>query len=482
MKKTILSFLMLVSLLVLLILSTNAQQQRLGIRPQEIILDDANPSKPIEAYCFDRHVNINKGEFNYKYLQSDDSAITVKANGKTYSYSEAIGSIIEVVGRTRNKTNDPADLVIEIKKLISGQVTINVGKTAVFRDAEGTYDNQKALEVLNSADTKTYRDNIQNAIWAADVDRSRLESLGYKSKDEFLEKNRLSKENTSEEQISVLLEKEETTLIKDFEDIYLMDIFHLSRKTVKSVSDNIERLQNIYGVKVTGKFGPDVAKLLQRYKQEYLPELDELKIYSNKSQSFVFKAKSVIGDNKAYTFYTPLGAFRENDTETLKYVITLLSFIRGGVGKEKNMILELPSKQKEAGFKTTLNNDSITYLKGDSEVIENYFSGGNVTKFVSESPIKRTKDGYNKTLTYETEDLPTNQKMTVSARLKLTVMNFVRSFKLSCEDVILNRKRNVSSIASEARKASGSVTLGFEVGKIEIIKLFPENPFEINAE
>src|SRR5207302_4371211 len=99
MKKLI--FLLLASLvsIILSVFPAYAQHQRLGIRPQEIVLDAEKPSKPVEAYCFDRHVIIGKS-YDYRFLQTDGSAVQVIVGKKNYSLSNAIKEgKIQVHGR-----------------------------------------------------------------------------------------------------------------------------------------------------------------------------------------------------------------------------------------------------------------------------------------------------------------------------------------------------------------------------------------------
>jgi len=451
-----------------------AQRQRLGIRPQEIVLDTEKPSKPVEAYCFDRHVIIDKS-YDYRHLQTDGSAVQVIVGKKNYSFSNAIKEgVIKVSGRPGNKTKGEAELVIEITKLVPDLVTIKVAKASVFRDTPGTYKNQKALDLLNSVNTNG-RESIQTAIWEKDRDRSRLESLGYRSKDDFLKIHKLSS-NTSDDQISEALKAEEDTLVRTFEAVHIYA--RRDDTPVQSVSDNIRRLQELYGVQETGVFGDDVIRLFKKYAVEHLPAVKETIDLSHASGSSVIRVKSVIGDDQVYTVYGWFGAFRTDKIDELRGIVSSLSKENKGMFLD----LEFPSPEKIEAFTTSMNianSPSVTMIEGTTPgAKEKFFDSGKVTKLVSSSPVIKTKEGFRSTLTYKTETAVTNQKMTVTARVRQTATKFIQTFRS-----LVNGKRNASSIVSEARRVSGSVTLGFdEVGRIRIIKLFREKSFGMAAE
>lgn len=479
MKKSIFLLLASCASIFLSVFSSYAQHQRLGIQPQEIVLD-AKDSKLVEAYCFDRHVIIDDNTYDYRYLQTDESAIQVFVGGKRYSFSKAIEeNKIKVSARPGDKSKGEPEIVIEIRKLVPDRVIVNVAKTSVFRDAPGTYKNQKALDILNSLNassgtTSIDRQSIQDPIWTADIDRTRLESLGYKSKDDFLTIHRLSR-NTPDDRISAILEAEEDALIERFEAVY---IFASRNDTqVQSVSDNIRNLQQLYGVKETGVYGDDVNALLNRYVREYLPVVKEVAKLSLASDSYLLRVKSVIGDDRLYTVYTPFGAFRLNNIGEMTEFISDLSKDNKGIFLD----LEFPSPEKVEAFRTSLNianNNSVTMIEGTPAARGKFFNSGNVTEVVSSSPVEGSQDVYRSTLTYKTETEPINQEVTVAAKVKQTVVKFVQTFRS-----LVNGKRNVASIASEARRKSGSVTLGFgEVERIHIIKLFPNRLVEVAAE
>jgi hypothetical protein len=454
-----------------------AQHQRLGIRPQEIVLDAEKPSKPVEAYCFDRHVIIDRS-YDYRHLQTDGSAVKVIVGKKNYSFSNAIKEgVIEVRGRPGDKKKGEAELVIEITKLVPDVVTVRVAKTSVFRDTPGSYKNQKALDTLNSINASTGTMNaggqsIQDLIWQTDIERSRRESLGYKSKDDFLKIHKLSS-NTSDDQISAALKIEEDALIRNFEAVYIYA--RRDDTPVQSVSDNIRRLQQLYGVQETGVFGDDVIRLFKKYELEHLPTVKETIDLSHASGSYVVRVKSVIGDDQVYTVYGRFGAFRADNADELREVISSLSINNKGMFLD----LEFPSPEKIEAFRTSMNianSPTVTVIEGTTPGAKGeFFNSGKVTKLVSSSPVIRAKEGFRSTLTYKTETVVTNQKMTVTARARQTAMKFVQTFRR-----LVNGRRNVSSIVSEARRVSGPVTIGFdEVRRIRIIKLFGDKSFRV---
>ncbi len=467
MKKLLLVLLAAFASICLSAVPSYSQHQRLGIRPQEIVLDAEKPSKTVEAYCFDRHVVIDDA-YDYRHLHTDGSAVKVIVGKKTYSFSNAIKEgVIKVSGRPGDQRKGEPQLVIEITKLVPDAVTVRVAKATVFRDQPGTYKNQKALDALSATNVSAGRQGTQDLIWEADLERSRLETLGYKSKDDF----RKSHANASDDQLSANLKRDEDALIQRFEAAHIF-----ARRTdtrIQSASDNVRSLQQLYGVKETGVFGDDVNALFKRYEMEYLPSVRETVNLSRASNSYVLKVKSTIGDDKLYTVYTPFGVFRSNNTDALTQLISALS------NRDKGIFLDLefPSREKIDGFITTFNvasRPSVTMIEGTPAAKDRFFNSGNVTRLVSSSPAIKTQGGFGSTLVVKTDQAVVNQKVTVTAKARRTVTKFVRTFRS-----LINGKRNVPSIASEARRVSGSVALGFEVHRIQIIRRSPEKFVEV---
>jgi hypothetical protein len=468
MKKIILSLLILLSALVVPFYAQ--QKQRLGIKPQKINLEgEANTSAKIEAYCFDRHIVIDKA-YDYNYLHTDKNAVRVTVGDKEYSLPEAISAgKIRVTGRPGNKGE--SDLIIEITKLTAEKVTVNVEKVSVFRNMPGTYDNRNALNRLSAADSSQSRQDLQDSIWESDIDRMRLESLGFKSIAEFQKKFGLSDSNAFDAQTSALLAEKERALIRFFEQNYLS--FPRTDTKVKSVADNIERLEEIYELEQTGVYSPLIATLFESYRKEHLPKIRELRTFSAELKSYVFRIEPSYGVKNSYTFYSPLGAFKLKNTKEVTDTLSAWS----ERFEEIYVSLEGFSPEQAEGLKTSLNIHSVNMLRNDSTKGK-FFLTGEVTQFVSSSPVVKIGSEYRSTLVYKTVKVETNQKMNVTARLRQTVSKFIQSFKS-----LATQKRSLPSIVSEARKASGSVKLGFgEFGEIEIIELLREKSFELNAE
>jgi hypothetical protein len=471
MKKIISSWLILLSIMSLLVVSSFAQKQRLGIRPQKITLDgEKYTSVNVEAYCFDRHILIDKPT-DYSYLHTDESAVRVFVGAQEYTLPAAINAgKIKIIGRP-GKTGEP-DLIIEIVKLVPDKVIVVIENVSVFRDVPGVYLNRSALNVLNSADSSQNRQSIQDNIWVADINRSRLQSLGYKSIEEFQQKFGLPVSKYFDPQTAAKLEVEENALIRRFEQNYLG--VTRSDTKVKSVADNIERL----GQKYEGKEAPGlisgVSPLFEKYLREHVTVIRELGKSSSESGSYVLRVEPLYGSENLYTFYSPFGVFRLKDTKELTEVLTAWS----EKGREIYVYLAGFTPEKAEGLKTSMNINAINLLKNDS-IRGRFFSLGTVAEVVSDSPVTKIGNEYSSTLVYKVVEVTTAQKMTVRAKLRNTVSKFVQSFK-----GLVNGKRSLPSIAGQARKASGgSVKLEFgELGEIEIIKLFRKNSSELNIE
>lgn len=391
-KYILLSFIWVVTMF-LIVPGVSAQHQRLGIPPQEISLS-GNSSEKVTAYCFDRHVLID-ASYDYGNLHTDKSAIQIIAGGKTYSFEQAIAQrVIEVRGGPGNK--DEPSLVIGFTNLKPYSVLIKVKKGSVFNDAPGSYANTNSLNILNKIPPQKLAFTIkikqqyqteQNAIWGADVDRPRLESLGYSSPRQFQRKFGLTETGTFDPPTRAKLEEEETSLRNRFEKVFLKA--RRSDTDIQLVSDNIGRLQRLYGKPVTGKFDSEVETLFEKYSQI----IEDCKLFSDASGSYVLRVESAIGDQELYTIYTPVGVYQQNISWINENVSALSK-----LGKDVYLDLSFPSFEKTEAFRTSLNFESTTFVEGSREAKGRFFSTETVEN-VSASPVVRTEDGYSSTLT-----------------------------------------------------------------------------------
>jgi hypothetical protein len=431
----------------------------------------------VPAYCFDRHVLVDN-TYNYGNLHTDKTAIQVIAGGRTYSFDQAIAQrIIEVWGGVGNP-GEPS-LVIGFTNLTSGPVLIKVKKGSVFNDAPGRYSNTNSLNILNgiparklaaTTDVKRQYQTEQNAIWGADVDRARLESLGYSSPRQFQRKFGLTETGTFDQPTKAKLAEQETSLRNRFERVFLQA--PRNDTDIQMVSDSIGRLERLYGKPVTGKFTAEVETLLESYTLEHLPKITEYRRHSTSSNSYVFKVESPIGSLDLYTIYTPLGVYKQNISWINENVAALSKS-----GKEVFLDLSFPSFEKAEAFRTSLNFESTTFVEGNREAIGRFFSTEAIENS-SASPVVRTENGHSSKITYSIVETKAKEKMTVSAKLKVTVTKFISTFKQ-----LANGKKSLPSIVSEARRQSGSVTLDFgEFGKMRLIKLLREKSREIVVE
>lgn len=458
MKKNILLLSILIGLLFTLNLPIYGQKQRLGIKPQQINLRDGAPTAVIEAYCFDRHILIDKA-YNYQYLQTSAAGLVVTAKGKNYTVAQAIkNKIIEITGRLGVQAENEAVLVIEIKKLVPGNVLVNVKKTSVFRDTPGVYSNQRALTGLSTQGT--YKE-IQEAVWHADVDRMRLETLGYKSIREFQTKNKLQKTGTFNKATKEALEAEEGALIEKFKDAEVPGA--RTGTDVHSAADYIIKLQEINDRPKTGVLPPDLPLLLEKFKTDHRPVIRDLNAAYLKSRSYIFRIESLTAQREAYEVHYPFGVFRTSDTK-------LLARIASAYSKDGNAVyfeLKFPSREKIEAFKMSINTGTEIYIEATPAARNKFFSAGIVEAVTSESSTVKAGSEFSKTVKFKTRLLDAEQKMTIRAKIKETVATFADRFKS-----FVSGTRSLPAVVAEAKKSVGPLTLEFdEINQIEIFEL-----------
>lgn len=479
MKKTILSLLILGSTTFLFVFSAYAQKQRLGIVPQEIILDGGKTSANVEAFCFDRHIIID-ASYDYKYLQTDESAVRVVVGDKNYSLSEAIKQkVIKVTGRPGVK-NEP-DLVIEITKLVPETVLVKVEKASVFRDTPGTYKNQKALNVLNSIEPsggqrRVNSQAIQDTVWMADVDRARLESLGYKSIEEFQRKNNLPETNTFDARTSTKLEAEERALIKRFEDVGLDG--SRSETSVQSVSDYIRLFEKKAGIKETGIFNSEVRSLFEKFEpgaKVDFANTRELYQFSQDSVATVWRVKSSVGGENFYSLYSSYGKLYEgNDISEITRIVAERADYLKALGLKFYLDLDFPSAEKGIALKTSLRLSDLTFIEAQSEAKIAFFTSRQPVEIISTTNPTLSRGEWSQDI-----NLNANRKITAIAKVKSVVVKFVGTFRS-----LIGENQSLAYIVNQSREASGSLKVIFtdQYRKSHVVELFRNELPEVNAE
>jgi hypothetical protein len=459
MKKNILLLSILIGLLFTFNLSIYGQKQRLGIKPQQINLRDGAPTAVIEAYCFDRHVFIDKA-YNYGNLQTNAAGVVVTAKGKNYTVAQAVkNKIIEITGRPGVEAKNEAVLVIEIKKLVAGNVLVNVKQTSVFRNTPGSYSTQKALTTL-ATKTGTY-DEIQNKVWFDDVDRMRLETLGYKSIRVFQTKNKLTRTGTFNKQTKDALEAEEAALIKKFADAGVQG--KRTDTPVQSLSDYVNIVQDVNNREQTGVFSADLLPLLENFKIDHRPISRDLAVAYQKSRSYIFRIESLTGKREAYEVHHPYGVFRTSDTKLVAEYVSGYSKIADAVYLE----LKFPSREKIDAFKASINTGTEIYIEATPAARNKFFSTGIVDAVTSESSTVKAGNEFSKTVKFKARLLEGEQKMTIRAKIKETVATFADRFKS-----FVSGNRTLPTVVAEAKKTLGPLTLEFdEINQIEIFEL-----------
>lgn len=495
MKKHLLSCLISAISILLTLLPIQAQHQRLGISPQSIInLNAKKSSVKIEAFCLDRHKIID-GIYDYNYVLTQDSGVVVTIGRRKLSLQKAIDEKLIKVNSLLSRIEFDSGIGLEFVNLTKLPMTIKIINSLAMGETPGQFSNSAVLNALKTPKPK------QDTIWESDIDRVRLESLGYKSVEEYQKEKNLPL-NSFDEITTSRLKEDESSLIKRFEAIGL--VVNRNDTSVRSASDNIRQFQREAGIKETGIFSPDVRIIFERVekfvKYDY-PIINELREYNtNLESSFVLRVKPSSENENFYSVYSELGKeYEGNKVSEISSLVSLLS------QKYGNVILDLdfPSTTKSEAFKSSFDIAQIksrfSFFEGKPAARNALFSNKKDFEIDSITDLTLDNENYSSTIALKSTepiDKDKSWKIKAASKLKETVTKFTDAFKSIFHRVKQsppNEKLSVSSIIEKARRVdsdlSGNktaleVTISFidEFGEIHTAKIRPGNPVEKTGE
>lgn len=479
---------------------TYGQHQRLGISPQPTIyLTTKNPSKEVEAFCLDRHKIID-GSYDYNYVLTSDSKKTVTVGKRSLSLQEAINEKLIKVKSLLSRSDFGSGIGLKFELQLASEinskspVTIKIRDSLAMGENPGKFNNFSVLEALRKPklDIENASKTKQDEIWELDIDKSRLESLGYNSVREFQREKNLPL-NGFDPLTKTKLKEEEDALIARFEAVGLN--YSRSDTSVKSVSDNIDFFQTrILGIKenITRVFSSDVRQKFEKYERFDFPIIRELKEYNTDlDSSLVLRVKSEIGQENLYTVYSHFRIEYEGNSAS-----EINNFISRIFPRFGNVILDLdfPSQEKANGFKSSIEiaqiKTRVTFFEGKPEARKVFFSPNKTFEIDTiTKPVLENKNYSVTTVLKSTEPAEINKSWKIKAisKIKGTVVKFTSAFK-----TIIQRKekQSLANIVSKARKidsankSDSEITINFidEFGEKHTIKIFSGKSVVVTTE
>ncbi|MGC2237740.1 MAG: hypothetical protein WA584_16370 [Pyrinomonadaceae bacterium] len=502
MKKTLLF--LISSLTIFLFISPSyAEHQRLGISPQPTIYLTAEKSSvEVEAFCLDRHKIID-GEYIYNYVLTSDSKTIVIAGERRLSLQQAIDEqIIRILGRSGRGKVFGSRIGLVFFGLKDFPITIEIQDSLAMGESAGKFNNSSILEILKKPkpNLESGSEVKQDEIWEADIDRSRLESLGYNSVEEFQKEKNLSQTGIFDSLTKTTLKEEEAALVERFEAVGLDSPRNDTK--VKSVSDNIRKFQKqTLNEKIqAGIFSSDVRTRFEKYVEDDFPITKEVKKYtSTLDNTLVLIIKSETGQENLYKVYSQ---FRK-EFEANK-VSEINNFFSGIYPRFENvyLILDFPSQAKADAFKSSVEIARIKsraiFFEGKSEARDVLFSDKTIFEIETVTkPVRKNKNYFTNTDLEATRSNEINKswiittvskvKIKAISKLKTTVVKFTDAFKALIER---KEKRSLANIVNEARKIDSKNKTKMEIrinyidefGEIHIVKIFFGKVVEVEAD
>lgn len=491
MKKSISLLSITLGIIFLFAVSAQAQHQRLGIAPQPTInLNGQNASLEVEAFCLDRH-KIVDGTYNYNNVLASNSKATVKVGNRKLSLQRAIDENLIRVESLLSRTKFGSGIGLRFVSLTDAPVTIQIQDSLALGENPGAYSNATVLATLKKARANPANEsrNIQDQLWEADVDRMRLEALGYTSVEEFQRAYSLPAKGL-DAVTKYKLREAEAALIARFDAVDLR--VARSDTNVQSVSDNIRKFQEETGVKnPTGVYSPDVRARFESY-EEAFPVTKELKEYNTDIESsLVLRVKSSIGDENFYTLHSPIGKLYEGNS--VSEINALISRIPPTFEKIY-LDLDFPSAAKAQAFKTSFEiaqtRPRATLIEGNPASKNVLFSSKRTFEIVNATQPQLARGEYSATIglrSTNATEVNRSWRIRASSRLKQSVVKFTDAFK-----VLIGRreKKSLASIieraraADEARTGKLDVKVSFmdEFGRIQLGKTLFGQSIQITAE
>lgn len=505
MKKTIL---FLISLITVFLFGSPAyaEHQRLGIPPQPTIyLTASKPRVEVEAFCLDRHKLID-GSYVYNYVLTSSINTVVIAEERSLSLQQAIDEqIIKIIGHAGRGKVFGSKIGLEFVGLRDFPITIEIQDSLAMGESAGKFSNSSVLEILRKP-----KPNVENGskvkqdeIWEADVDTSRLESLGYNSVEEFQKEKNLSLTGIFDSLTKAKLKEEEYILTARFEAAGLG--YPRSDTRVKSVSDNIGLLETRILHRAENKtqvFSSDVRSRFERYVKDDFPIIKELREYTTGSDNtLVLIIKSKIGQENLYNVYSQFGEVWEKNSAS-----EVNDFFSGIDSRFENvyLILDFPSQAKANAFKSSVeiarikSKSRATFFEGKPESRDGLFSNKRTFEIAAMTkPVLKNKKYSAIIVLKSTGITPINENWEIKSdsiveikavsKLKAAVGRFTNAFK-----ALIQRKEKLSlaNIVNQARKVNSKNKTKLEIiinyidefGEIHIVKVFRGKVIEVTAE
>lgn len=484
---------------------TYAVHQRLGIPPQPTIyLTAKNPSKEVEAFCLDRNKIID-GSYDYNYVIASDSKTTVTVGGrKSLSLQKAIDQkLIKVESLINlNRADFGSGIGLRFVGLKNFPVSIRIRDSIAVGEVAGPFGNLPVLEALKEPKppVKNGSELKQDKIWEIDVDKSRLESLGYISVEQFQRDNDLSLNGFDKATKTKLIEAEDK-LIARFEAVDLKVV--RSDTSIKSVSDNIDLFENRVLKRTENRtrvFSSEIRQLFEKYEKfvkiDY-PIIKELKEYNTElSGSLVLRVKAEIGKENFYTIYSYLGKeYEGNSISEINAFISRLSQRFENI----NLDLDFPSPKMMGAFKDSFEihqiKSNLTFsAEGTTASKKVFFSNTKSFEMDGITEPLLENGNYSQTIGLKSSDpadINKIWKIKAASKIKETVVKFTNAFKTLFQKRekqsianIIGRARRVESDMSNKDKTGLEITVSFidEFGEIQTGKIFFGKTSEITAE
>lgn len=365
------------SLLILLVLHLSAfeilaQRQRLVIPPRSFSLPKNGDSYDAKAYCLDRHLIISEPSDFTEVLAGDEKVVTV-GNRPPMTLKQAIDQkLITVKGAgVRNRRSysriDGTQLKFINTSPDNEPITINFSRAVAMGEKGSSPVNPLWLTPIKESQSLADFRRVQDEVWRAGIDESRLEALGFygsgtivrnssstrNAVQAFQKKLNLSRQDgILDEPTRLALIRAEQQEIAAFE----RQGFRVARTdtSVPSVVDNIRAFERFTGLPSSGKLTDALRVKLDKFAIEYGPFVRQaLRVDDSDALP---SEPSIMRDNpNVITFQRGAFVTAENGEESLTAVL-----FKTNNGVELFLIENGGFTEKETGEKAIVAFDNIS--------------------------------------------------------------------------------------------------------------------------
>jgi hypothetical protein len=270
-----------------------AQHQRLGLQPQTIKINGRGLSNAVEAeaYCLDKHLLASTKPVGYGVVLTDETtALVTIGRRRPVSLQQAItNGDINVEGSGGRGETFASHLSLRFTSNVNEPVTIQLLKPLAMGEKARSWVRPDVLKPLENPLKPAQAKDIQDPVWLAGINESRLQALGYHfgNADEvsveslknatraFQRSNGLPLSGEFDPLTIKALKNEEDAAIETLTRLGFGVTRSVSETEVKSIGDALRLYQKHLGLPETG-FLNNSLRAQMAEDMRYLPQVLEV--------------------------------------------------------------------------------------------------------------------------------------------------------------------------------------------------------------